>query len=87
MVSTMYSVSAALRAVADLAALEQCRMIHGHAVVTGFDKNVIVGSALVDGYGKTGLVSDARKVFDENIEVMNIVGWNALMAGLCTTRR
>ncbi|XVF62774.1 hypothetical protein PTKIN_Ptkin09bG0035500 [Pterospermum kingtungense] len=79
--STMYSVSGALRAVADLAALEQCRMIHGHAVVTGFDKNVIVGSALVDGYGKTGLVSDARKVFDENIEVMNIVGWNALMAG------
>ncbi|TYH27219.1 hypothetical protein ES288_A02G052000v1 [Gossypium darwinii] len=79
--STMYSVSGALRAVADLAALEQCRMIHGHAVVTGFDKNVIVGSALVDGYGKSGLVSDARKVFDENIAVMNIVGWNALMAG------
>ncbi|XWS13916.1 hypothetical protein CRYUN_Cryun36dG0079800 [Craigia yunnanensis] len=79
--STMYSVSGALRAVADLAALEQCRMIHGHAVVTGFDKNVIVGSALVDGYGKTGLVSDARKFFYENFEVMNIVGWNALMAG------
>ncbi|TYI38770.1 hypothetical protein ES332_A02G052000v1 [Gossypium tomentosum] len=72
--STMYSVSGALRAVADLAALEQCRMIHGHAVVTGFDKNVIVGSALVDGYGKSGLVSDARKVFDENIAVMNIQG-------------
>ncbi|KAK6254691.1 Pentatricopeptide repeat - like 10 [Theobroma cacao] len=79
--STMYSVSGALRAVADLAALEQSRMIHGHAVVTGFDKNVIVGSALVDGYGKAGLVLDARRVFDENIEVMNIVGWNALMAG------
>ncbi|KAL4312310.1 hypothetical protein GQ457_01G031280 [Hibiscus cannabinus] len=78
--STMYSVSGALRAVADLAALEQCRMIHGHAVVTGFDKNVIVGSALVDGYGKSGLVLDARKVFDENVDVMNIVGWNALMA-------
>ncbi|XP_022722337.1 putative pentatricopeptide repeat-containing protein At5g52630 [Durio zibethinus] len=79
--STMHSVSGALRAVADLAALEQCRMIHGHAVVTGFDKNVIVGCALVDGYGKAGFVSDARKVFDENIEVLNIVGWNALMAG------
>ncbi|XP_039071745.1 putative pentatricopeptide repeat-containing protein At5g52630 [Hibiscus syriacus] len=78
--STMYSVSGALRAVADLAALEQCRMIHGHAVVTGFDKNVIVGSALVDGYGKSGLVLDARKVFDENVDAMNIVGWNALMS-------
>ncbi|GAV80658.1 PPR domain-containing protein/PPR_2 domain-containing protein/PPR_3 domain-containing protein/DYW_deaminase domain-containing protein [Cephalotus follicularis] len=79
--STMYSVSGALRAAAELAAFEQCRIIHGHAVVAGFDRNVIVGSALVDGYGKAGLLVDARQVFNENLEAMNIVGWNALMAG------
>lgn len=79
--STMYSVSGALRAAAEVAALEQCRMIHAQAVVTGLDSNVIVVSALVDGYGKAGFVLDARQVFYENLRQMNIVGWNALMAG------
>jgi pentatricopeptide repeat protein len=79
--STMYSVSGALRAAAEVAALEQCRILHAHAVVTGLDTNVVVGSALVDGYGKAGFVLDARQVFDENLPRMNIVGWNALMAG------
>lgn len=79
--STMYSVSAALRAAAGLAALEQCRIIHGHAVVTGFDLNVVVGTALIDGYGKCGLVSEAHGVFNELREEMSVIGWNAMMAG------
>ncbi|KAF9612202.1 hypothetical protein IFM89_038615 [Coptis chinensis] len=46
--STMYSVSGTLRAAADLAALEQCRIIHAHAFVAGHTE-VVVGTALVDG--------------------------------------
>lgn len=61
--STMYSLSAALRAAAEVAALEQCRIIHGHSVITGFNCNVIVGTALVDGYGKCGVVTEARGGF------------------------
>lgn len=76
----MYSVSGALCAAAELAALEQCRIIHGHAVVTGLDMGMVVGTALVDGYGKCGLVSDAHGVFDELVSEMNIIGWNAMMA-------
>ncbi|KAI3509844.1 hypothetical protein L1887_25367 [Cichorium endivia] len=53
--STDYSVSAALRATAELAALEQCKTIHSHSIVTGLDSNPIVGTALVDGYGKCGM--------------------------------
>ncbi|ONI26822.1 hypothetical protein PRUPE_1G048200 [Prunus persica] len=79
--STMYSVSGALRAAKELAVLEQCRIIHSHAIVTGLDGNVIVGTALIDSYGKAGLVSDARQVFDENLSSMNIVGWNVMLAG------
>ncbi|KAJ0011164.1 hypothetical protein Pint_32895 [Pistacia integerrima] len=79
--STMYSVSGALRAAAELAAVQQCRVIHGHAVVAGLDKNLIVGTALVDGYGKAGLVFDARRVFNENLSELNIVALNAMMAG------
>lgn len=79
--STMYSISGALKAASEMAALEQCVIIHAHAVVTGFYQNVIVASALVDGYGKSGLSFEARRVFDENLQIMNIVGWNAMMSG------
>ncbi|KAL5175137.1 Pentatricopeptide repeat-containing protein [Glycine soja] len=79
--STVHSVSGVLRAAAQLAALEQCRMMHAHAVVLGLDSNVVVGSALVDGYGKAGVVNDARRVFEDNLDDMNVVGWNAMMAG------
>ncbi|GJW02799.1 putative pentatricopeptide repeat-containing protein [Tanacetum coccineum] len=53
--STDFSVSAALRASAELAALEQCRLIHAHSVVNGLNLNTIVGTALIDGYGKCGM--------------------------------
>jgi pentatricopeptide repeat protein len=82
--STEHSVSGGLRAAAQLAALEQCRIIHAHAVVVGLDSNVVVSTSLVDGYGKTGLVNDARRVFEDNLYCMNVVGWNAMMAGYAT---
>jgi pentatricopeptide repeat protein len=82
--STEHSVSGGLRAAAQLAALEQCRIIHAHAVVVGLDSNVVVATSLVDGYGKTGLVNDARRVFEDNLYCMNVVGWNAMMAGYAT---
>ncbi|KAK7320020.1 hypothetical protein RJT34_04749 [Clitoria ternatea] len=79
--STVHSLSAGLRAASQLAALEQCRIIHAHSLVSGFHSNVIVCSALVDGYGKAGVVNDARRVFEDNFCNMNAVGWNAMMAG------
>ncbi|KAI4357427.1 hypothetical protein L6164_001375 [Bauhinia variegata] len=79
--STDCSISGALRAAAELAVLEQCKLIHAHAVVTGFDSNVVVGSALIDGYNKAGIIQDARQIFDDIIPYMNIIGWNAMMAG------
>ncbi|KAK9143988.1 hypothetical protein Syun_013388 [Stephania yunnanensis] len=79
--STMYSVSGALSAAAELAALEQCRMVHAHCVGVGLDCNVVVATALIDGYGKCGVVGDARRVFDGMLGSLNLVGWNAMMAG------
>ena len=54
--NTMYALSGALRAAAGLAALEQTCGIRAHAVVAGLDGNVAVGTALVDAYGKAGLI-------------------------------
>ncbi|KAL2921233.1 hypothetical protein RDABS01_012724 [Bienertia sinuspersici] len=78
--STVYSVSGAIGACSELAALEQCRVIHGHGVVTGLIRAVYVSTGLVTAYGKCGMVTDARSVFDESLHDMNIVGWNAMMA-------
>ncbi|KAL5698278.1 hypothetical protein ACHQM5_029339 [Ranunculus cassubicifolius] len=78
--STVESVSGAIRAAAELAAFEQCRIIHGHSVVAGFEGSIVVGTSLVDGYGKAGIVTDARRVFDEMLMNVNVFGWNAMMA-------
>ncbi|KAI8002552.1 Pentatricopeptide repeat-containing protein [Camellia lanceoleosa] len=71
--SKMYNVLEALHATAKLIALEQCRIIHDHAVVIGFDLGMVVGTVLVDGYGKCSLVSDAHGVFDELVSEMSII--------------
>ncbi|KAL2331077.1 hypothetical protein Fmac_018658 [Flemingia macrophylla] len=77
--SIVHIVSEGLRAVVHLAVLEQCRIIHAHTVVSGLGSNVGVASALVDVYGKTSVVDDARRVFKDNFSHMNVVGWNAMM--------
>lgn len=79
--SRIHSVSGALKAVSELAMLEQCRISHGHAVVTGLNLDVVVGTALIDAYGKCGLMVGARGLFDELAMTLNIFGWNAMMAG------
>lgn len=78
--SSMYSLSGTLRAAAEAAALDQCRAVHAHAIGVGLDGDVVVATALVDAYGKAGMVEDARKVFDGFAADANVVGWNAMMA-------
>ncbi|KAL1535223.1 hypothetical protein AAHA92_31305 [Salvia divinorum] len=79
--STVHSVSGALSAASRVAMLEQCLIMHGHAVVTGLDSDVYAATALIDGYSKCGVVEEARVVFDEMGTEVNLVGWNAMMAG------
>ena len=45
-----------------------------------FEKNNILGTALVDMYAKCGMVSKAHRVFDE-LPVRDVVSWTALVAG------
>nr|CAD1836078.1 unnamed protein product [Ananas comosus var. bracteatus] len=78
--STMYAVSAALRAAADLAALDLSRCAHAHALVVGLDADLFVATALLDAYGKAGLVADARRVLDALLGAANLVTWNAMLA-------
>lgn len=54
------------------------RQIHALIVKYGFGGNVILGSSLVDIYGKCQVMSDARRIFDE-IQNPNDVSWNIIV--------
>ncbi|GFZ08845.1 pentatricopeptide repeat (PPR) superfamily protein [Actinidia rufa] len=77
---TDFMVSSVLSACAALAGLELGRSLHALAVKACIEKNVFVGSALVDMYGKCGSIEDCERAFDEMPE-RNLVTWNALLGG------
>lgn len=59
-------------------ALFVSRQIHGLVVKLGLSGNMILGSSLVDVYGKCRAMSDTRRMFDE-IENPNAVSWNVIV--------
>lgn len=63
-----------------LADLEEGKRVHELVIVSGFQSNVVVGSALLDMYVKCGSLENARQIFDKMSE-RNLVSWNALVAG------
>ncbi|KAL5566653.1 hypothetical protein UlMin_029817 [Ulmus minor] len=69
-----------LKACARLKEVERGRKIHFGIRGTGLMGDVRVGTALVDFYGKCGLVEDARQVFDE-MGVRDVVLWNSMIYG------
>ncbi|MQL93713.1 hypothetical protein Taro_026374 [Colocasia esculenta] len=68
----------AFKACAALRCAATGRQVHAAAVKAGLVADVFVGCSALDMYCKTGLKSDARKIFDEMPE-KNIVAWNAVM--------
>ncbi|XP_050382844.1 pentatricopeptide repeat-containing protein At2g33680-like [Argentina anserina] len=69
-----------LKACARLKAVKTGKRIHSSLCNPGFDRDVRIGTALVDFYCKCGLTDDAVKVFDEMPE-RDLVVWNALIHG------
>ncbi|XP_054780145.1 pentatricopeptide repeat-containing protein At3g26540 [Prosopis cineraria] len=58
--------------------LHLSRQIHGLITKCGFDRNVVLGSSLVDVYAKCRVMCDARKMFNE-IENPNAITWNVIV--------
>jgi len=54
--------------------------VHAKVIRSGFETDVIVGTALIDFYAKCGKFISAHKCFDQ-IEEKNLVSWNALIVG------
>lgn len=59
---------------------DSVKEIHAQVSRCGFDKHVIVQTALLSAYCKCGSIADARKVFDE-METRDTVAWNAMLGG------
>ncbi|KAF8718765.1 hypothetical protein HU200_025067 [Digitaria exilis] len=77
------AVPTALRACSRLGNAFSGRLIHA-LVLTRFPSlasDAVAATALLDMYGKCGLVASARRVFDEMPRGDDLIAWNALLAG------
>eukprot|EP00250_Pteridium_aquilinum_P017996 c23889_g3_i1 orf=792-1706(+) len=72
---------ALLKACTKLKDWERGFEIHANAARAGMlEKDIFVGSTLVNMYAKCGALSKAQEVFDE-LPFQNVVAWNSLIAG------
>jgi pentatricopeptide repeat protein len=69
-----------LRVCASLIIVKCGKEVHARIIKIGFEKDVFVGSALVDMYSKCGSIEDACKVFNE-MPTQNLISWNAMIVG------
>ncbi|XVF75712.1 hypothetical protein PTKIN_Ptkin13bG0208700 [Pterospermum kingtungense] len=76
----LYSYSIILSICSNIPATEWGKQTHCCIIKPRFDSNVVVGSSLIDMYAKSGILSAARKVFD-NLTSKNLVSWNTMLAG------
>ena len=75
-----------ISACAQLGAVAEAKRISEDFYSRGAHRNVVVGSALVDMFGKCGLIDDALEVFDSMHE-KNVYSYSAMIAGLAANGR
>ncbi|GLT29768.1 hypothetical protein SLA2020_046130 [Shorea laevis] len=82
----IYCFGTVLRACAGLAAVRQGKEVHCQYVRRDSCRNVIVESALVDLYAKSGCIDFAHRIFT-SMPVKNSITWNAMINGFAQNGR
>lgn len=75
-----FALVSVLPACTHLLALEQGKQIHGVAIKTGFESDVVVGTGLVNLYAKCGIIDIAHKLF-ERLSGRDVASWTAIIGG------
>lgn len=57
------------------------RQVHANAIKLGLDTDTYVQCGLIDMYGRSGLLRDAKMVFQMRTDSRNDACWNALLGG------
>ncbi|EFJ38129.1 hypothetical protein SELMODRAFT_26993, partial [Selaginella moellendorffii] len=60
--------------------LDKAKFIHGYLYRSGYEADIIVGTALVNLYAKCGSFRNARLMIFEGIVERDIVAWNTMVA-------
>jgi pentatricopeptide repeat protein len=80
------SLTGAISACAQLGAVRRAAWVQEIAERSGFGRNVVVGSGLVDMYAKCGLIDKACKVF-EGMQERNVYTYSSMIVGLASHGR
>lgn len=72
--------TSALAACSDTDFITEGKILHALVILTGLHENLVVGNALVTLYTKSGMMVEAKKVF-QTMPRRDEVTWNALIGG------
>lgn len=78
-----FTLAAILGALADYGMVWKGVQVHAIIVKSGFESNIFACNSLINMYSKSGIVREARAVFD-SMENRNAVTWNGMIAGYVT---
>eukprot|EP00249_Psilotum_nudum_P006610 c19926_g5_i1 orf=193-882(-) len=80
-----FTFAGVLSACASQADLAQGKSMHTHIISTGFEPDVVMGTAIVNMYSKCGSLGEAQRIFD-GISERDEVLWSAVIAACFTAR-